>query len=159
MGKGQTAGLDGIIGATMPRVPRIVLDTNVLYAAMRSSKGASYRLLQLVGGSKFQVVVSVPLVLEYEHALAPLPAITPITVEDIAVVLDYLCATSHRQEIFFLWRPTLRDPGDDMVLEVAVAGSCQFIVTFNIRDFVGADRFGIEVLTPADFLTVLGELP
>lgn len=100
-----------------------------------------------------------PLVLEYEYALSPLPAITPITSEDIEIVLDYICATSHRQEIFFLWRPTLRDPGDDMVLEVAAAGGCQYLVTFNVRDFVGADRFGIEVLTPAEFLAVLGELP
>ena len=74
-------------------------------------------------------------------------------------VLDYICATSHRQEIFFLWRPTLRDPSDDMVLEVATAANCRYLVTFNVRDFVGADRFGIEVLTPAKFLAVLGELP
>jgi putative PIN family toxin of toxin-antitoxin system len=143
----------------MAETPRIVLDTNVLYAALRSSRGASYHLLSLVGRSKFQVVLSVPLVLEYEHALASLPSITPVTTEDIAAVLDYLCATSHRQEIFFLWRPTLRDPGDDMVLEAAAAGGCQFIITFTVRDFVGADRFGIEVLTPAGFLAILGELP
>lgn len=138
---------------------RVVLDTNVVYAGLRSSLGASHVLLSLVGKGLFDIVVSVPLVLEYEHALSSLPAVTPLTLEDVSSVIDYLCAIGRHQEIFFLWRQTLKDPGDDMVLEVAVAGGCQFIVTFNVRDFHGADRFGPKIVTPVQFLSSIGALP
>ena len=71
-------------------------------------------------------------------------------------ILDYICAFGERQLIYFLWRPTLPDPSDDLVLEVAVHGRCDRIVTFNTRDFVGSARFGIQVETPAEFLRSLG---
>ena len=135
---------------------RIVLDTNVLVAGLRSSLGASNRVLSLVGGEWFTHVVSVALLFEYEAAVKrpesgirlPLPAIDDI--------LDYVCAAGERQPIYFLWRPTLPDPNDDLVLEVAVHGRCDRIVTFNTRDFVGSARFGIQVETPAEFLRSLG---
>lgn len=143
----------------MERRPSIVLDTNVIYAGLRSSRGASHLLLSLLGKELFEIVISVPLVLEYEHALSDLPAVTPLTSEHITDVIDFLCSVGRHQEIFFLWRPTLRDPADDMVLEVAVAGGCQFIVTFNVRDFKRADRFGPKVVTPVEFLSSNGALP
>ena len=71
-------------------------------------------------------------------------------------ILDYVCAAGQRQLIYFLWRPTLPDPSDDLVLEVAVHGQCDRIVTFNTRDFVGSDRFGVRVETPAAFLRSIG---
>ena len=71
-------------------------------------------------------------------------------------VLDYLCAAGERQQIYFLWRPTLPDPSDDLVLEVAVHGRCDRIVTFNTRDFVGSERFGVQVETPSEFLRSVG---
>ena len=70
----------------------------------------------------------------------------------VDAILDYLCASAVRQEIHYLWRPVLRDPGDDLVLEVAVAGECEAIVTYNVRDFVGSVRFRIRVQTPPEFL-------
>jgi len=67
-------------------------------------------------------------------------------------LIDYVCAVAVRQKIFFLWRPFLRDPGDDMVLELAVAAGCDAVVTHNVRDFSGAERLGVRILTPGKFL-------
>ena len=139
--------------------PRIVLDTNVLVAGLRSNLGASHRVLSLVGTGRFTHVVSVALLFEYEAAvMKPESGIRlPRTV--IGDVLDYLCAAGEHQQIYFLWRPTLPDPSDDLVLEVAVHGHCDRIVTFNSRDFVGSRQFGVKVETPSEFLLSLGVRP
>ena len=136
--------------------PRIVLDTNVLVAGLRSSLGASHRLLSLVGTGRFTHVVSVALLFEYESAVTRPESGIRLSTAVLNDVLDYLCAAGHRQQIYFLWRPTLPDPSDDLVLEVAVHGHCDRIVTFNTRDFVGSERFGVEVETPAEFLRSIG---
>ena len=130
----------------------VVLDTNVLVAAIRSKRGSSYELLQLIGEGVFKIAVSVSLALEYESVLLRHVADSHMTRQDILSLIDYLCELAKWQEIFFLWRPFLRDPSDDMVLELAVAAGCDGIVTHNTRDYFGIERFGIEVLTPADFL-------
>lgn len=135
-------------------IRRIVLDTNVLVTGLRSRHGASFRLLSLIGTAVFEHCLSVPLVFEYEDALKR-PGAVPVSEQAVDDVLDYLCATADRRPIYFLWRPQLPDPGDDLVLEVAVAGQCNTIVTFNHRDFVGSERFGIRVQTPAAFLASL----
>ena len=132
----------------------VVLDTNVLVAAMRSRQGASYRLLTLVGSGKFEVSVSVGLVLEYEDALTRKALVGKDDRDD---VLDYVCA-ANKPKVYYLWRPMLRDPNDDLVLELAVAGGCEAIVTFNKRDFAGTERFGIRILSPREFLVEIGEL-
>lgn len=134
---------------------RIVLDTSVLVAAVRSRRGASFQLLSRIGTGAFDVVVSVPLVLEYEDALIRHLQATTLLESDLHNLIDYVCSVAIRQEIFFLWRPQLRDPGDDLVLEVAVAAGCDAIVTHNVRDFVGAGRFGMRVLTPGAYLQEL----
>ncbi|MFN8499236.1 MAG: putative toxin-antitoxin system toxin component, PIN family [Anaerolineae bacterium] len=137
--------------------PAVVLDTNVIIAALRSRRGASYRLLSLVGQGVFEINVSVPLVLEYEDAAKRLIGETDLTAQDIDDILDYLCSVANRYAVFFLWRPFLRDDKDDMVLELAVASGCDAIVTYNQRDFVGVQQFGIRLLTPKAFLVELGE--
>lgn len=134
---------------------RVVLDTNVLVAAIRSRLGASYQVLARVGTGMFDVAVSVPLVLEYEDVLLRHCDDAGFTAKDAEAIIDYICSVGIRREIFFLWRPMLRDPGDDMVLEIAVAADCDSIVTHNIRDFAAAGRFGIEIVTPAEFLNEL----
>lgn len=139
------------------RVPRVVLDTNVLVAALRSTRGASFRLLSLVGAKRFEIALSVALVLEYEDALQRHLARSPFDGEDMAELLDYLCTVAHRQEIFYLWRPVLRDPADDMVLELAVASRSACIVTFNERHFAGCETFGVRVVSPRAFLAEIGE--
>ena len=135
---------------------RIILDTNVLYAGLRSSAGASFQLLRLLGTGRFHTVITVPLLLEYEQILSTVPGLAK---DDTDSALDYLCSISTHQQVYFHWRPTLPDPGDDLVLEAAVAGGCGDIVTFNVRDFQGAERFGIRILTPVQFLRQIGALP
>ena len=114
-------------------------------------------MLSLVGQSDlFEINFSVPLVLEYED-VAKRPDLVPnLREQDIDDILDYLCSVAHRHTIFFLWRPFLKDPKDDMVLELAVEAQCDFIITFNQKDFVGSEQFGIVALTPQEFLRKIG---
>lgn len=135
---------------------RVVIDTNVIVAALRSREGASFELLRrLDPAAPFRPCLSVPLVLEYEMALK---AVIGSADERIEPVLDYMCAVGEHQEIYFLWRPFLKDPGDEMVLEVAVGAQAELIVTHNTRDFEGVEeRFGIRIVTPGRFLVELEE--
>jgi putative PIN family toxin of toxin-antitoxin system len=137
-------------------IPSVVIDTNVVASAMRSMLGTSHALLSLVGGGKFKLNLSVPLLLEYEKTLLDPRLKIPFSVEEIGEILDYLCASAHHQEIHFLWRPMLSDPNDDMLLELAVASRAQYIVTFNKRDFRGIRAFGVKAVTPREFLKHLG---
>ena len=131
---------------------RIVLDTNVVVSAMRSRHGASFRLLSLVGTGAFDICLSVPLFLEYEAKL--LEQIDELTIgrRDVGKLLDYLASVGLHQEVFFLWRPTLRDSKDDMILELAVAAVADHIVTHNQRDFVEARSFETKVVSPGKYL-------
>jgi len=138
----------------MQGLPKIVIDTNVLVAALRSRSGWSFELLRQVGEQRFQHVVTVPLVMEYEDVLLR-PGLVPLPEAAVHDVLDYLCATAIRQPVHFLWRPRLPDVKDDMVLEAAVNGQCACIVTWNVRDFVVASEFGLQVLDPKTFLNPL----
>jgi putative PIN family toxin of toxin-antitoxin system len=147
----------GIVYDTNVTPRRVVLDTNVIVAALRSRRGASYQLLSLLGEDRFEIAVSVPLVLEYEDALTRDLERGPYGRGEIDDLLDFLCTVAHRQSIFFLWRPCLPDPKDDMVLELAVAARCEAIVTHNGRDFVGTERLGIRIDKPGDFLRTLKE--
>jgi predicted nucleic acid-binding protein len=104
-------------------------------------------------------VLSVPVALEYEDALLRHTTQLGLTAADVEAVVDYLCKVSLHQPVFFLWRPLLPDPKDDMVLEAAIAGSCDCIVTFNVRDFAAASQFKVRVLTPHQFLSHIGALP
>jgi len=142
----------------MVGLPGVVLDTNVLVAGLRSKRGASYRLLTEVGRGRFEIALSVPLVLEYEDALLRQPADAGLARRDVDAVLDYFCSIGRLQTIFFLWRPLLPDPKDDMVVELAVAAGCRTIVTYNVRDFRGAESLGVSPQRPADFLKSIGVL-
>lgn len=137
------------------KIKRIVLDTNVIIAALLSNQGASYRILMLVNENSFQICLTVPLMMEYEEVALRLVQDTSLTRNDIGDILDYLSAKAHRQKIHFLWRPYLSDIDDDMVLETAVASQAKCIVTHNTRDFSGAENFGIRVLTPGSFLNII----
>lgn len=139
--------------------PRVVLDTNVLVAASRSARGASAKLLSLVGTGIFEICISVPLVIEYEDVLLRGLEADSTKRRAMDALLDYLCAVAHQQKVFFLWRPRLRDPKDDMVLELAVAARCDTVVTYNKRDFGDLGRFRPNVLSPREFLVSIGALP
>jgi len=136
---------------------RVVLDSNVLVAALRSRQGASFRLLELLHKERFQIAVSVPLVFEYEAVLVRQAAELGLSGKEAVGVVDYLCHVAHRQNIHFLWRPALTDPRDEFILELAVAAGCQAIVTHNVRDFGGARPFRVQVLTPSEFLALVEE--
>jgi len=140
-------------------IPHIVIDTNIVVAGLRSRRGSAFRILTLVGTGQFDIHLSVPLVLEYEEVLLrELPHLqVPRTgVED---VLDFHCTVATRHQIFFLWRPYLPDPRDDMLLELAVAARCDFIVTYNVQDFVRVERFALRAIEPGGFLRHIGALP
>jgi putative PIN family toxin of toxin-antitoxin system len=137
---------------------RVVLDTNVLISALRSQKGASFKVVNLIGKRLFQLIVSVPLVLEYESAAKRINKLLGLRYSDIDDILDYICKVAEHRDIYYLWRPFLKDPKDDMVLEVAVESESEFIVTHNIRGFAEVEQFGLEAITPRQLLKKIGEL-
>jgi predicted nucleic acid-binding protein len=101
----------------------------------------------------------VPLVLEYtEVLLRELPNLY-FSREEVDDLIDFYCVVGVQHEIFFLWRPFLRDPKDEMVLELAVKAGCQSIITYNTRDFAGVEQFGLNLLEPSGFLRLIGKLP
>jgi putative PIN family toxin of toxin-antitoxin system len=139
------------------RTYRIVLDTNIIVAALRSQRGTSYALLTQIHRPEIEIAVSVPLVLEYEKVALAQQEHLSFSREDILAYIDYLCSIAIRQKVHYLWRPCLRDPADDMVLELAVAAQCDYIITFNTKDFAGSEQFGIFAITPKDLFTILAK--
>lgn len=134
-----------------------MIDTNVLVSGLRSRQGMSYRLLSFLGGQLYRPVLTVPLVVEYEKSLRNPRTKVPFNADDIAKYLDFICSVGECRKVHFLWRPFLRDPKDDMVLEAAVCGQCEYIVTFNLHDFRETEKFGIIAITPGDFLKKKGK--
>jgi putative PIN family toxin of toxin-antitoxin system len=134
-----------------------VLDTNVLVAAFRSSLGASYRLLQTLEQKRWRPVISPTLAFEYEAVLKRGAVDVGLTLGDVDDLIEYLCSRAKLVQIYFRWRPALRDPNDDRILEVAVRMGCS-VVTFNTKDFVGSERFGVRVLRPREVLRRIGGL-
>ncbi len=112
----------------------------------------------MVGTGRFDIALSVPLVLEYEGVAARMLADLAVSAGDLSDILDHLCSVAIHRPVFFLWRPALPDPKDDMVLELAVDAGAPVIVTFNLRDFAGVDRFGIRALAPREYLQEIGEI-
>ena len=136
----------------------VVLDTNVLIAALKSKRGSAYKLLLSIADDLYVPNVSVPLFVEYESVAKREGILEGLCAEDIDAILDYLLRKSSIRKIFYLWRPFLKDPKDDLVLVVAVESQSECIITFNKKDFKGIDKFGIKVLTPKEFLIEQGVL-
>lgn len=155
MAKQRVDITENIIYNTSMPVPNIVLDTNVIVAALRSKKGASNKLLSMVGTNKFEIHDSVALILEYEDVLQRQREEIGLTAEEISDFIDSLCSMAHHHKIYFLWRPSLKDANDELVLELAVTANCEYILTHNISDFKGIEKFGIQAITPKDFLQVI----
>ena len=130
---------------------RLVLDTDVVIAAMRSDQGASRQLLLAALDGRVAILASVPLILEYESVLTRPEQLDKIgvTAAEIGEVLDALVAAAEPIVLRFLWRPQLKDPDDEMVLETAVNGQADRIATFNTRHLAATARaFGIRVERP-----------
>lgn len=134
---------------------RAVLDTNVIVAALRSSKGASHELLRRLDAGDFLPALSVPLLTEYEDVVSRPSTGLPLSRDQIDSILDRICQLGINQRIHFLWRPFLPDSKDDMVFETALASQSPYIVTFNLRDFQSTEQFGIHAITPGQFLLKL----
>lgn len=150
---------DDIAYDTTMQIKRVVIDTNILYAGLFSSSGASYQLLRLIRSGQVIPCISVTLAMEYEAVLSARLQELDLTKEHLSGFLGYFVTLAERIKVFYLWRPGLRDPGDDMVLETAVAARADFIITHNINDFSGADRFDIPVVTPGWFIHHFGGTP
>ena len=137
---------------------RVVLDTSIVVAALRSRRGASHRLLELVAHGKVRPLVSTAVFLEYEDVLMR-PETRLATKMDAANVEGLLAAfasAAEGVEVNFRWRPQLTDPNDELVLEAAVNGAADALVTHNVRDFrEAAPRFGLRVLLPREVLKEL----
>jgi putative PIN family toxin of toxin-antitoxin system len=132
---------------------RIVLDTSMLVSAMRSQRGASHRMLRLLPSPQFQIALSLPLYMEWQEVLTRPEHLAPgISPDQMLGFLRYLASLAHLQDVHYLWRPYLRDPDDDMVLECAVAAGCTHIVTHNIKDFRRTEQLGVTAITPSQFL-------
>src|SRR5947208_16478946 len=137
---------------------RVVMDTDAVVAAMRSPEGASAAILRAVRRDQATLLLTVPLALEYEavchrtgHRLA-----AGLSERQVGIFVDAVIAMAQPVETHFLWRPQLRDPNDEMVLEAAVNGRADVLVTFNLRDFGTApSRFGVAVLLPREVITKL----
>jgi putative PIN family toxin of toxin-antitoxin system len=132
-----------------------VLDTDVMVAALRSDRGASRQLLLAALNQQFELLLSVPLILEYEAVLTRTHHLEAcgLTSVEIGHVLDDLAAVAKPVRLAFRWRPRLPDPDDDMVLETAINGRANAIVTFNQRDFADAGKdFNCAIIPPATAL-------
>ncbi len=134
---------------------KLVLDTDVLVAAFRSPAGASAELFRLAQHGKFAMAVSVALLLEYESVMCRSEHLLAAgqRVEDALILIDAIADFAVKTEIDYIWRPQTRDPADEMVLETAINGHADAIVTFNRRDFGNAPtHFGIGCWLPAEAL-------
>lgn len=161
-GDGGWRGIDDIASDIIVRRSRmrLVLDTDVLVAALRSDQGASRQLLLGALDQRFALLVSVPLMIEYEAVLTREEHLTAsgITAEEMTTVLDALAGVIEPVRLRFLWRPRLKDVADEMVLETAVNGGADYLVTFNEKHLGAAAReFGIMPLRPKEALVKMRE--
>lgn len=137
---------------------RVVLDTSVLVAGLRSRLGASHRLLELIAAGHCQPLVTTAVFLEYEDVLLRPEhrLVTGMSEDDVAGFLAALASASEPVDVHFQWRPQLPDPADELILEAAVNGRADAIVTHNVRDFrAAAEAFGMPVLAPAQVIKEL----
>jgi len=148
----------GIVYNTIMNIYKIVIDTNVIVSALKSRNGYSFKLLSIIDDERLHISISVPLILEYEDAIKREKTKIGLNHDDIDSILDYLCHVGKKREIYYLWRPFLKDPKDDMILELAVESESDTIITFNKDDFKGVDKFGIQVLTPKEFFRKIGDI-
>lgn len=134
---------------------RCVLDTDVIVASLRSKTGASREIIRRIGLRQITALASVALLIEYEAVLKRPEHLQAanLTAAQVDLFLDTLAHLFVPVTPHFLWRPLLKDPNDEMIIEAAVNGQAQIILTFNTRHFGNAaSRFGIQVLKPGEFL-------
>jgi putative PIN family toxin of toxin-antitoxin system len=135
--------------------PRIVIDTNVLYAGLRSRHGASFLILEAVWARRITPLLSQIVLQEYEEILKYHAHTLGLTLSEIDIALDFLCSVAERFEHSGPWDPILRDADDEAFVKLAVAGRADYLVTHNLRDFGPAAARGINLLAPRDLLAII----
>lgn len=144
------------IGGTYATMIRVVLDTNIIVSAAQSRRGASFAVLSMLPSEHFEIALTIPLYMEYQDVLLrPDILKNRLSEEEIIGFTRYLASIAHKQQVYYLWRPWLKDPKDDMVLEAAFASQAQYIVTHNMKDFTGKDvesSMGIIPISAQQFL-------
>ncbi len=138
----------------------VVLDTNVIVAALRSRDGASFQILEAIIHDQVDFALSVPLLLEYEAVLKRPETLSAsgLSIKDMDTILNILCARGQPKKLHYLWRPQLKDEQDEMVLELAVNASADAIVTFNRNDFLpNANKFDMPIIMPSEYYQWLKE--
>lgn len=130
----------------------VIIDTNIVFSGLLSSRGASYILLSLIADEKIEFAVSTALIFEYEDVLKRNLSKIPYSELEVDEFLDSIVSLASRHSSHFLWRPFLRDSKDDMVLELAVVSGATEILTYNLKDFKETKKFGIVAMKPLDYL-------
>ena len=138
---------------------RVILDTNVGYAGLRSHRGASAAVLAMVATGRFELVMSVALALEYEEVLKRDPARLAVTEGEVDELVAFLCANAERRELPGRSWPLSAERDDDFLAHLAMAGACDVLVTHNVRHLRGLGEQGVRVVTPGEFLRIIGVEP
>lgn len=123
-----------------------------------SSLGASFKLLSILNKQHIQLVLSNAVLFEYEEVLKRKKDLIHLSFNEIDSVIDDICTISQEQNIYFIWRPSLSDPDDDLFVDLAIASNADYLITFNTSNFTNAKKLGIKVVTPKEFLTNIGEI-
>ncbi len=137
---------------------QIVIDTNVILAGLRSKNGASYKLLSILNDKRFQINISATLIFEYEEILKREQQQIGLTNEEINDIINGICYIANHHEIFYIWRPLAKDKDDDFLIDLALKCQAKFIISYNDRDLKPIEKFGVSILTPKQFLQLLGEI-
>lgn len=139
----------------VPALPRIVMDTNVLYSAIRSSAGASFKALLEIRNEKVKLLINQTILLEYEEILKRYAQVLNLSFTDIDTILDALCNLAELHASTQYWVPKLGDPDDETFAQLAFEAHANYLLTHNIRHFRPAADLGLNVLAPKQFLGII----
>ncbi len=135
----------------------VTIDTNVLFEAFYSKRGASFQIVRLIRHGDLSLAISIPVFEEYRDVLSRKENKVQLKLTDskINTILQFIATVGHPTKISYLWRPNLRDEADNMVFELAIASSSQYLITKNIRDFTqdtDLGDFDLRIVTPHNFM-------
>lgn len=131
------------------------MDTNVLYAGLRSQNGASHGILEAIWMGRVTILLSQTVLTEYEEILKQYVSQLNLNFADIDVILNALCGLCQRHELSGPWTPVLQDPDDEAFVKLAVAGRADYLITYNLRHFAPAAALRINLLAPGEFLVTI----
>ena len=137
---------------------KIVIDTNILISALRSRKGASFRLFSLIQKKRFMPILSLPLFLEYEEVVHREVQKGIFPFEKGEMLLDFISYHFEHQELHYRWRPMLNDPKDEMVLETLLNSRSEYLITYNKKDFLNVKELKNRILDAKEFLQLIGDI-